>query len=303
MGVWGSGLYDNDCTCDIRDAFQNLLAQGTHPKQIGKVIREDFGPVFSDDEEGPLAELALCEQLLQTGVITNKEIASVLAFLNNGGDLERWNSENPQLAPEREIELSRLKLLFLSPIPKVIGKSNKQASSKFNWCKDQVFAIPIVNTEVCDLQGEFFLLHICGEEKKTGRYRIPKMRVKITNSKKLPRNADEFNSLDYVQISCTSMKNRLLPFYREDAIPDEFKQEYYPDRWGYLPEFTFLAYEYTDIHPPKTMTYLGKWENILPPDYDFRRYPFPEGVAWDYFEEFVIQRFHLHNLRQAEFYK
>ena len=52
MGIWGVGLYDNDCTLDIRDEFQYLISNGYLPCAAAKKVRQQFADMFLDAEDG-----------------------------------------------------------------------------------------------------------------------------------------------------------------------------------------------------------------------------------------------------------
>ena len=242
MGIWGPGLYDNDCTSDIRDAFSELVHKGVHPQVAAQQIREENETVFCDEEDGPLAELALREQLFRHGAIKKKELAQVLSYLESGGDLEYWKESNPTLFAERKKELLRLEVLFRSSPPKILKASKGGWKSKINWNVGQVFAVPIAgDTQVLKrFQGEYILLYVYGEANKVDRYPIPKVYVKLTKGGQLPKNAEDFNALEYVQISCTAMKDRFRPFASFEDLPEEYRQRYCPDAWGFLPEYTMV---------------------------------------------------------------
>ena len=303
MGIWGPGLYDNDCTADVRDTFQQLLANGIRPEKAAKMIREENADMFRDSEDGPLSELALREQLFLFGALKEKERIETIAYLESGGDYSFWQENNPDLSEGRSKEILRLTLLFRSPPPKTCKTKNGVGRTKYNWKKGQGFAIPITGDVQVDFQGEYILLYVCGEAEKVDRFSIPEVYVKLTKGKVLPRNEQEFDMLDYVQISCTSMEERFCPFKCIEDIPEAYQQDYFPDAWGYLPEYTMVLYEAAGNHPPDSMIYLGCMDNVSPPFYNYRKYRALNGTAWDYLQEFVLQRYCLHNLRQAEFYK
>jgi len=272
------------------------------PEKAAKRIRAENADMFLDPVEGTLAELALREQLFLFGALKDRERIDTITFLDNGGDLLFWQESKPELSEARAKELCRLALLFRSSPPKICKTKSNGLKIKNNWEIGQVFAIPITGSVQTDFKGEYILLYICGEAEKVDRYPIPKAYVKITKGGQLPLTSEEFNRLDYVQISCTAMKDRFRPFNSAEDVPVEYQQDYLPDAWGYLPEYTMVLYEATGTHPPESMIYLGCMKNIVPPRYDYRKYLALNGVAWDYLQEFVLQRFCLHNLHQAEFY-
>lgn len=42
MGAWGTGLYQDDTTCDVKEDYINLLKIGTEPKDAMKEMIENW---------------------------------------------------------------------------------------------------------------------------------------------------------------------------------------------------------------------------------------------------------------------
>jgi hypothetical protein len=42
MGAWGTEIFDDDTTCDVRDDFNDLLKQGVSAEEASKVILEKY---------------------------------------------------------------------------------------------------------------------------------------------------------------------------------------------------------------------------------------------------------------------
>jgi hypothetical protein len=93
-----------------------------------------------------------------------------------------------------------------------------------------------------------------------------------------------------------------LPFASFEELPPEFRQQYHPDQWGYLPEYSMYILESRGNHPPKDIIFLGEYQNVLPPVNNYERYDSALGAAWKYLEESILLSYRLHNLRQAKFY-
>lgn len=303
MAIWGAKLYESDSTSDIRDAFLKLIGNGLSPGQARQQIWNDFSESFSDSEEKDGARLALADQLFAAGVLSEGERVDILSFLEAGGDIPFWEENAPHLVECRRKELKRLETQFRQP---PASKAKRKSSTKqFSWEMGQVYAIPIhdASADVLGIQGESILLYFYSEAEPINGYRIPLAWAKLTQNGKLPGNATEFNRLPYIQISCTAMEDRFHPFARQEDIPLEYVQEYIPDAWGYLPEYSMMIYESRGNHPPKDMALLGAFEGIEPPEYNYIRYKSSHGAAWRYLEEYILQGYRLHNLHQAAFYR
>lgn len=304
MGIWGAKIYDSDFTSDIRDSYQSYLASGMSPTWVQQRIYLDFADLFADPVEGPVAKLAMAELLWDSGALLPMDRDDAIAYIQSGGDLAFWEINYPHWVSARKKELIRIrgKLLSCMPSQKVRRTS---VHKSFNWSVGEIYALPLSNSEevkMLNLQGEYILIYIHSESEEIKGYRTPRVWTKITRNGCLPKTAHEFNQLEYIQIACTKMEDRYQPFASEKDIPDDFRQEYHPDDWGYLPEYTLMIYESRGNHPPQKMDLIGSFSNVEPPKGNYMRYRSGLGAAWKHVEEYLLYRYRLHNLRQAKFY-
>lgn len=304
MGFWGPGLYENDCAEDIRDAFQSLMNSGLTPRDAKVRILDDFQSVFLDVEEGPLAKLVLADLMWQNGSLEQADLEAALAYIDSGADIDFWKQASPSLWNTRAEILSDLAKQFCSPMPKISQKKKSHKANEFNWKPNQVYALLLSSQEAerLNLRGEYMLIYIYGEDAPIRGYRVPKVWIKFTEGGSLPKNSEEFNRLAFVQIACTHMEKRFGPFASFEELPPEFRQQYHPDQWGYLPEYSMYILESRGNHPPKDIIFLGEYQNVLPPVNNYMRYDSALGAAWKYLEESILLSYRLHNLRQAKFY-
>ncbi|MDM5326928.1 MarR family transcriptional regulator [Neobacillus sp. CF12] len=58
MGAWGTGLWEDDLSCDIQDEWNELMDEGVSPRKTTKIILKSWQEEFSDydDEEDKLAD-------------------------------------------------------------------------------------------------------------------------------------------------------------------------------------------------------------------------------------------------------
>lgn len=304
MAIWGPQIYDNDSASDIRDAFQELISSGMNPQRAKEQIMSSFSEMIQDVEDCPLVKLALADQLNSVGALCDNDKAEILDYLHSGGDLDFWRENAPQLVKSRKIELEKFEKRILSAKAKKSAGAAGMKKKQLLWEIGEIYAIPICSDEadVLELQNEYILLYFFGETKQISGYRSPQVWAKVTKGGHLPKDADEFNQLEYVQIASTAMEARFLPFKSELELPLEYNQPYLPDKWGYLPEYTMTIYESKGNHPPESLTLLGKFPGVLPPIYNYRRYKSAHGAAWRHLEEFILQRYRLYNLHEAPLY-
>lgn len=108
MGAWGTGLYQDDTTCDVKEDYINLLKIGTEPKDAMKEMIENWKDCIEDVEEGPLFWFALADTQWKYGLLDEKVKKIALQYIEAGTDLERWK-EDKKLYEKREIVLEKLK--------------------------------------------------------------------------------------------------------------------------------------------------------------------------------------------------
>lgn len=303
MGVWGPCLYDNDCTADIRDRFQWYLEKGISPNCIKQMIQVEYAKELEDLEDGPLVRLALADQLREVGALDSKNRNEVLKYLLRGGDLDNWSEASTYMYGLHRKEIERLIRVFqISP-----SKNDMLLNATgpfFSWKVGQVYALCLESQIAFDLglSGEYLLFYIFEETQKNKKERFPAVWLKLTKGGFLPRSGDEFNQLEFIQIACTAMENRFRPFPNEDTVPLEYRQEYYPDDWGFLPEYSMTISESRNSCPPKSLILLGDFRDVEPPKYNYRRYRSAHGAVWKHLEDFSLLRYRIHNLRQGGMY-
>lgn len=57
MGAWGTGLFDDDTTCDVKDQFIEYIEEGNSAEKATKLILEEYVDEFDIEEE--LEEISL----------------------------------------------------------------------------------------------------------------------------------------------------------------------------------------------------------------------------------------------------
>ena len=57
MGAWGTGLFDDDTTCDVKDQFIEYIEEGNSAEEATKLILEEYVDEFDIEEE--LEEMSL----------------------------------------------------------------------------------------------------------------------------------------------------------------------------------------------------------------------------------------------------
>ncbi len=116
MGAWGFGIFDDDTACDVRDAYNQLLADGQTGSVATRTLRKDFKDVLDDEDDGPTAWLALAATQWRLGRLEDRIKNKAIKIIDNGSSLHRW-AEDPKVLKRREIALQKLRDLLLSKQP------------------------------------------------------------------------------------------------------------------------------------------------------------------------------------------
>jgi hypothetical protein len=108
MGTWGAGIFENDVALDIRDDFEQDVADGLNVYEATRKALEEWGEALDDMDNGPVIYLALAALQVECGEVYRSIREKALEIINSGQELERWR-ENPDLQPERRKVLEELK--------------------------------------------------------------------------------------------------------------------------------------------------------------------------------------------------
>ena len=165
MGTWGTGLYQDDTTCDVKEEYLNLLKIGTEPEEAMEEMIINWEDCIEDVEEGPLFWFALAETQWRYGLLDEKVKEIALQYIEEGIDLERWE-EDQKLYTKRKTELEKLKEKLESEQPK--GKKiPKMTFQRANWKIGDIILYQILNEDLKDHKWykKYVLLKMAGTRK------------------------------------------------------------------------------------------------------------------------------------------
>ena len=117
MGTWGTGLYADDTTCEVRDEFRSHLASGLPPGEAEAKVLARYEPLLHDPQVACLVFFALADVQWRSGCLSDAVKQNALDLLDRGGDLEHWAKEAPRDAAARRRTLAALRERLLSPPP------------------------------------------------------------------------------------------------------------------------------------------------------------------------------------------
>lgn len=106
MGAWGTGIFEDDTTCDVRDDFMDYLEEGKSAKEATDIILSEYLAEYDLDED--LEEISLVyiglsaiqteKRCLQENVRT-----MTISLIERGADLELWRDADDDFVGREKI--------------------------------------------------------------------------------------------------------------------------------------------------------------------------------------------------------
>ena len=117
MGAWGTGLYSDDTTCDVRDAYVENLRHGLSGIDSSNKVLNSYSDSLENEEVACLVYFALAETAWKYGRLEDDVKLKALALLAAGSDLHVWQQDSPSDVSARRKILRNLELKLNSPQP------------------------------------------------------------------------------------------------------------------------------------------------------------------------------------------
>ena len=166
MGAWGTGLYQDDTTCDIKDDYITYLQIGMTNEEATRRIIDENDWCFEDEEEGALLWFALADTQWKYGRLLDEVKQKAIECIDSGVDLEKWREEDEKLCEKRKKVLEALKERLNSEQPPE-KKVSKIKFYRAYWKVGDILLYQILNKE---LEGhkwykKYILLKVVGNQK------------------------------------------------------------------------------------------------------------------------------------------
>lgn len=130
MGAWGTSLYANDTTCDVRGDYVDKLKRGKSNEEATNELLLENQDIIGDFEEEPLFWFALADIQWEYGRLLPEVKEKALFFLEQGREIERWKDAGEKKLNEWLKTLNVLKKKINSPLP----EKKKIAKYRFYQC-------------------------------------------------------------------------------------------------------------------------------------------------------------------------
>ncbi len=163
MGAWGTGLYQDDTTCDIKDEYITYLQIGITNEEATKKVIEENDWCFEDEEEGALLWFALADTQWKYGRLLDEVKEKAIECIDSGVDLEKWKEEDEKLYEKRKKVLEELKKKLNSEQPPE-KKVSKMKFFRAHWKVGDILSYQILDEELKDHKwyGKYVLLKVVG---------------------------------------------------------------------------------------------------------------------------------------------
>jgi hypothetical protein len=93
MGAWGTGIFEDDTTCDVRDEFIDLLKEGLSVEEATQAVLENYLDEFDTEDDlevMSLVYIGLSAAQLEKGVLQEDVRLKTIELIERGADLELW---------------------------------------------------------------------------------------------------------------------------------------------------------------------------------------------------------------------
>jgi len=270
MGYWGTGLYSNDCTCDVRDSYLDYLKKGVSNDEAYQKTLDSYAECMGTDDE-PLFWYALADTQWKHGRLRPCVKQKALDWLKYEGGLSLWTKKEHVRQWKKVMEDLEQRLNTpQGPEKKIRDTTVIQYNP---GCVGDVFAYRFHTkaAEESGYSGKYILMQKTGEVPGVfwGDQMIPQMIVYDMLFDEIP-----------CEIHLSSL--RVLPF--------SAAKTYMPTGRNWLRPKLNLQVPYA-LHrkshtPQKYMTFVGSYDVPL----DIQKYSEerPSGFAWDRIEETLI---------------
>ncbi len=161
MGAWGTGLYQDDTTCDIKDEYITYLQIGMTNEEATKKVIEENEWCFEDEEEGALLWFALADTQWKYGRLIDEVKQKAIECIDSGIDLEKWKEEDEKLCEKRKKVLEALKEKLNSEQPPE-KKVTKMKFFRAHWKVGDILSYQILNEKLKNHKwyGKYILLKV-----------------------------------------------------------------------------------------------------------------------------------------------
>ena len=143
MGVWGTGIFQDDTACDIRDDYRDLIGNGSSGKDATRQILKSYASSLADPDASGVVWLALAATQWKLGRLESEILAKALDVIDSGTGLNRWTPDTKDFA-RRRAALIKLRAEITTPQPPE-KKVAKRVKCECDWDKGELVALKLLS--------------------------------------------------------------------------------------------------------------------------------------------------------------
>lgn len=117
MGVWGTGIFDEDEACEVRDHYRQLIEDRVDDAEATQSTLEKFKASFDNPDYCSAAIVALAVTQSKIGRLDPSIRDRALAWMDQGADLDIWTEDSPKDLGKRKAALEKARLQITGPQP------------------------------------------------------------------------------------------------------------------------------------------------------------------------------------------
>lgn len=205
MGAWGTSLYANDASCDIRGDFQFQLRSGKTMEEAMSSILEAYKSTIEDSEDGPLFWFALADTQWNYGRLLPEVKEKALYYLNHREEeMMRWEESDARKAAQWNETLDKLQTKLLSPQP-APKKIYRYRAYHCPWALGDVFLYRLTSehSKETGCYGKYLAFRKVSEMRWYPVHTIPVVEFYFWMGDSVPA-LDVFRNIPRLPITCLS---------------------------------------------------------------------------------------------------
>lgn len=215
MGYWGSSLFSNDLTCDVRDSYLQYLENGDLDEDAYQKTLEMLEECT--DEEVPLFWYALADTQWRIGRLMPFVEEKALSYLSAEGGLELWE-DDPKGGLGWKKTMDRLKEKLSKPQPR---RKRIESPAVFQYDPGDVgdvfaYRFHTKEAEMMGYFGKYILMQKIGVRRNGFGWVCPHMIFFDALFDDLPESVH----LEEMRILPFDPPGRFMPSGRNESFPD-----------------------------------------------------------------------------------
>ena len=163
MGFWGSTLYANDCTTDVRDDYKNHLKDGLNNDEAFRQVMSTYADCMDTDAE-PLVWYALADTQWNLGCLMPEVKEKASWWIDREGGMNFWEDSASHGTGWKKT-LARLKEKINTPQPpeKTIKKTKQFVKNPWNVGDVYAYCFHTEEAKEKEYFGKYILIQKLGD--------------------------------------------------------------------------------------------------------------------------------------------